>query len=67
MTAFASAMDEQEYHDLKRYIAWVPQEKKDSRPVGRPKGSKDKKKRKPRKKYPRTYDMFADEPLDDPQ
>ena len=56
-----NAMDDQEYQDLKRYITIIHGEKKVSRPVGRPKGCKDKKKRKPRKEYPQSYDLYADE------
>ena len=40
-------MTEEEYGELYRYIENHVAEK-DRRPVGRPKGSKDKKKRKPR-------------------
>jgi len=54
-------MDEREFEYLKDYIESAPV-KRERRPVGRPLGCKDKKKRKSKlPPMPRKYDMFRDE------
>jgi len=54
-------MEDWEYEALKRDIAWMPAKHEERRPVGRPKGSRNKTKKKPRI-YVNMRDIFAEEP-----
>jgi len=53
-------MEDWEYEALKRDIAWMPAKHEERRPVGRPKGSRNKTKKKPRI-YVNMRDIFADD------
>ena len=55
-------MTEDEYKELYRYIEHHAEEK-EQRPVGRPKGSKDKKKRKSWRTEFNDLRLFGNEPM----